>query len=251
MPKIQTSTLTQQIVDLLKQRILNGELLSGQRVWAADLAEEIGVSMAPVKEALLILQGEGLIINMPRRGSIVRQFTSQDVRELIYIRHLVESDAAAKAIALERVTPELIERLTFHNEAIGTFRTADGGFSDRVVPYDHDRRFHDHLVDACGNKLLTEWYRRLNLQAHIIRLSLWKIGMRGDKTYEEHRLIIAAMKRRNQAAVRKAIKAHLDSIINDFNQAAQKNELDIYEHVEKTLPHGRRQLKSIARSNES
>ncbi|MGD8291206.1 MAG: GntR family transcriptional regulator [Desulfobacterales bacterium] len=251
MPKIQTSTLTQQIVDLLKQRILNGELLSGQRVWAADLAEEIGVSMAPVKEALLILQGEGLIINMPRRGSIVRQFTSQDVRELIYIRHLVESDAAAKAIALERVTPELIERLTSHNEAIGTFRTADGGFSDRVVPYDHDRRFHDHLVDACGNKLLTEWYRRLNLQAHIIRLSLWKIGMRGDKTYEEHRSIIAAMKRRNQAAVRKAIKAHLDSIINDFNQAAQKNELDIYEQAGKTLPHGRRQQKSIARPNES
>ena len=59
-PKIQTSTLTQQVVDFLKQRILDGELQSGQRVWAAELAEEFGVSIAPVKEALLILQGEGL-----------------------------------------------------------------------------------------------------------------------------------------------------------------------------------------------
>ena len=249
--KIQTSTLTQQIVDLLKQRILDGELLSGQRIWAADLATEIGVSMAPVKEALLILQGEGLIINMPRRGSIVRQFNLQDVKELIYIRHLVETDAAANAIAQDNVTPDLIERLTSHNEAIGTFRTAEGGFSDRIVPYDHDRRFHDNLVDACGNKLLTEWYRRLNLQAHIIRMAIWNIGLRGDKTYEEHRAIIEAMTRKDQPAARKAIKAHLDSIIHDFNRAAQKNKLAFSEQAEGSLPHGRRQLKSMPKSTES
>ena len=67
---IQTSTLTQQVVNLLKQRILDGELLSGQRVWAADLAQEFGVSLAPIKEALLILQGEGLIINVQNQQSL-------------------------------------------------------------------------------------------------------------------------------------------------------------------------------------
>jgi DNA-binding GntR family transcriptional regulator len=98
---------------------------------------------------------------------------------------------------------------------------------------------------------VTEWYRRLNLQAHIIRLALWKIGMRGDKTYNEHQSIIVAMTRKDQPAVRKAIKAHLDSILNDFNQAAQRNELDVYEQVDRTRPHGRRHLKSIARPNKS
>jgi DNA-binding GntR family transcriptional regulator len=242
--KIQTSTFTQQIVDLLKQRILDGKLLSGQRVWAADLAKEIGVSMAPVKEALLILQGEGLIINMPRRGSIVRQFTPQDVQELIYIRHLVEADAATTAITRGNITPDLIERLTSHNEAIGKFRTAGGGFSERVVPYGHDRQFHDNLVDACGNKLLTEWYQRLNFQAHIIRLAIWNIGPRGDKTYKEHQAIIEAMATKDRTAARKAIKAHLDSIIKDFSQAAQKNGLTFGEQAEGRSHHGRRQLKS-------
>jgi DNA-binding GntR family transcriptional regulator len=242
-PKIQTSTLTQQIVDLLKRKILDGELLSGQRVWAADLAKEIGVSMAPVKEALLILQGEGLIINVPRRGSIIRQFSVQDVQELIYIRHLVEADAAASAISRDNITPDLIERLTSHNKAIGKFRTAEGGFSELAVPYEHDRRFHDILVDACGNKMLAEWYQRLNFQAHIIRLVIWKIGLRGNKTYEEHNAIIKAMAHKNRPAARKAIKTHMDSILNDFIQMARKNELAYDDQTDVVLPHGRRQLK--------
>ena len=243
MSLIQTSTLTQQVVDLLKQRILDGELLSGQRVWAADLAQEFGVSLAPVKEALLILQGEGLIINVPRRGSIVRQFTARDVEEMIYIRNLVEADAATSAIKQGNITPELIERLTSHNEIIGTFRTPEGGFSDRVIPYGHDRRFHDILVDACGKNLLTEWYRRLNVQAQIVRLAIWNIGPRGDKTYKEHRAIIEAMANNDQKTVRKAIKVHLDSIVSDFEKAIHQNENRLGEQEERKLPHGRRQLK--------
>lgn len=243
-PKIQTSTLTQQIVNFLKQRILDGELRSGQRVWAAELAAEFGVSIAPVKEALLILQGGGLIKNVPRRGSVVRQFSPQDVEELIYVRHLVEADAAASAIRQGNVTPELIASLTFHNDAIGSYRTLEGEFSDRIVPYEHDRRFHDIIVDACGNKLLTEWYQRLNDQAQIIRVAIWNIGSRGDKTYEEHRAIIEAMAAADQKAARTAVKAHLDSILADFYPAIQSNAAGLSDQSSGALPHGRRKLKS-------
>ena len=84
----------------------------------------------------------------------------------------MEADAAASAIKQGNITPELIARLTSHNEAIGSYRTQEGEFSDRIVPYEHDRRFHDTLVDACGKKLLTEWYQRLNDQAQIIRVAI-------------------------------------------------------------------------------
>ncbi len=243
-PKIQTSTLTQQVVDFLKQRILDGELQSGQRVWAAELAEEFGVSIAPVKEALLILQGEGLIKNVPRRGSVVRQFSPRDVEELIYIRHLIEADAAACAIKQDHITQELLASLTSHNEAIGSYRTEEGGFSDRIVPYEHDRQFHDIIVAACGKKLLAEWYQRLNDQAQIIRVAIWNIGSRGDKTYEEHRAIIEAMAAADPKAVRKAVKAHLDSILADFNQAIESNQIVLNDQRDGALPHGRRKLKS-------
>ncbi len=243
-PKIQTSTLTQQIVNFLKQRILDGELRSGERVWAAELAEEFGVSIAPVKEALLILQGEGLIKNVPRRGSVVRQFTPQDVEDLIYIRHLIEADAAANAIKQGNITPKLLASLTSHNEAIGSYRTEEGGFSDRIVPYEHDRQFHDIIVAACGKKLLAELYQRLNDQAQIIRVAIWNIGSRGDKTYEEHRAIIEAMAAADQKAVRKAVKYHLDSIFADFNRAVKSNQIVLSGQRNGALPHGRRNLKT-------
>jgi DNA-binding GntR family transcriptional regulator len=98
-------------------------------------------------------------------------------------------------------------------------------------------------VDACGKNLLTEWYRRLNVQAQIVRLAIWNIGPRGDKTYKEHRAIIEAMANNDQKTVRKAIKVHLDSIVSDFEKAIHQNENRLGEQEERKLPHGRRQLK--------
>ena len=102
----------------------------------------------------------------------------------------------------------------------------------------------DIIVDACGKKLLTEWYQRLDVQAQIIRVAIWNIGSRGDKTYEEHRAIIEAMAAMDRKTARKAVKAHLDSIVSDFNQAILTNQTSLGEHGEWTLPHGRRQLKT-------
>ena len=218
--KIQKETLTRQVVDLITHRILRGELKSGQRIWAADLAEEFGVSLIPVKEALLILQGEGLITNISRRGSVVRQFTSRDVHELIMVRELIETHAADYAIADGRVDDKLISDLTRHNEAIGAARDKEGGFAKPALSYDHDRRFHDILVRACGNNLLMEWYQRLNTQVQIIRFAFWNINPRGDQTYNEHNAIIRGMRSRNPGTAKEAIKAHLESIAKDFDRAA-------------------------------
>ena len=86
-------TLTQQICALLKSKIINGNLIAGNRIWADDLANELGVSIAPVKEALLILSGEGLINNIPRRGSVVRTFSFKEMHELFDVRRMVEIEA--------------------------------------------------------------------------------------------------------------------------------------------------------------
>ena len=241
--KIHTGTLTQQVVGLLKQRILDGKLMSGQRVWATDLAQEFGVSLIPVKDALLILQGEGLIINVPRRGSIVRQFSLRDVHELIHIRQLIEIDAVALIIKNGAVTRELIHDLTRHNKTIGERRSTDGTFMDRAIPFEHDHEFHALMVGACGNRLLTEWYERLNSQAQVIRLSFWNIGPRGDKTYREHAAIIEGLARQDLPASRRAIRAHLDSVIADFNHKIKSEEMELKSQGHPALPEGRRNRK--------
>jgi DNA-binding GntR family transcriptional regulator len=244
--KIQTSTITQQVVDLLKERILNGELVSGQRIWAADLADEFGVSLIPVKDALLILQGEGLIINVPRRGSIVRQFTLRDVMELLHVRQIIEIDAANLIIDNPAVIDNMLAELSQHNEIISKERNEQGGWRKRSVSFESDHGFHNALVGSCGNNLLIEWYTRLNTQAQIIRLSFWNIGPRGDKTFYEHDAIIQAIKKRDLPATHQAIKSHLDSIKVDYQKAVEEGlvTIGLIEEGPAELPHGRRQLKS-------
>jgi DNA-binding GntR family transcriptional regulator len=244
--KIQTTTITQQIVALLKERILNGELIAGQRVWAADLAKEFGVSLIPVKDALLILQGEGLTINVPRRGSIVRQFTLRDVMEHLHVRQIIELDAAKSILGKQNHIDELLEGLSRHNEALGKARDENGGWAGRVIPFEHDHSFHKLFVGACDNRLLKEWYQRLNSQGQVIRLSFWNLGPRGDKTYNEHAAIMKGLEKRDLALTRKALKDHLESIMMDYQQAVDEGNVDlgIVEDGAIELPHGRRQLKN-------
>ena len=111
-------TLTQQICALLKSKIINGELVSGNRIWADELAEDLGVSIAPVKEALLILSGEGLINNIPRRGSVVRSFSLTEMYELYDVRRLVEIEALEIMFRRKLVTDEFVTKLKSINGKI-------------------------------------------------------------------------------------------------------------------------------------
>ena len=133
-PGIQRATLTVQIVDQLKKRILDGVLVSGDRIWAAQLAEEFGTSIIPVKEALLILQAENFITNVPRRGSIIRRFTRLEMEELYDLREMIEIEALRRAKAAGTLDDSLIQSLTECNEQIGALRR-NGGFSDQAAAF--------------------------------------------------------------------------------------------------------------------
>ena len=216
-------TLTQQICSLLKSRIIDGKLVSGDRIWADALAKDLGVSIAPVKEALLILSGEGLIVNVPRRGSAVRSFTYKEMCELYDIRRLLEQEAVDIMFAKSLVTDEFVEELDAVNTAIGNLRK-DQEFTDRSAAFELDWKFHEIFILNCDHGLLMELYSRLNTQAQIIRYSSWNIGPRGDKTYFEHDAIVKALQARNAEEAKSAIEAHLGSILRDFVKVLEENE---------------------------
>ncbi len=239
------STLTDQIADLLKRRILDGELESGDRLWAADLAEELGTSIVPVKEALIILQSEGLVSNVPRRGSIIRQFALKEMEELYDIRELIELKALDLMFAQSEQLPALVKRLAACNAEIGMLREGME-FRDRAAAHGHDRSFHDQLVAASGHGALTHWYSRLNNQVQIIRYASFHIGPRGEKTYVEHEQIIDALARMDQDLAKTAVIAHLDSIRADFRKTISETSQEGEEvsGSARPLPHGRRNKKS-------
>ncbi len=216
-------TLTQQICALLKSKIIDGELVAGSRIWADELATQLEVSIAPVKEALLILSGEGLIVNVPRRGSIVRSFTYKEMSELYDVRKLLELEALEIMFKRSLITDELVLDLQEINTKIGRLRK-NGEFRDRSAAYELDWKFHERFVASCDHGLLGELYARLNTQAQIIRYSSWNIGPRGDKTYFEHDALVRALEERNIVEARNAISAHLGSILQDFAKTIEKGE---------------------------
>ena len=235
-------TLTKQVCSFLKSQIINGELVAGDRIWADTLAETLGVSIAPVKEALLILTGEGLIHSIPRRGSIIRVFSVVEVKQLYDVRRMFELEALHIIFSSNLVTDELVDSLDEINRSIGQLRN-NGEFVDRKAAYELDWKFHDCFMQSCQQDLLIELYARLNTQAQIIRCSSWNIGPRGDKTFNEHQALIDALYKRDINFAIKAIKSHVGSIVVDFEQSIagdENNSVEIGRKQKVSLPSGRR-----------
>lgn len=214
---INKQTLSQQVVQELKRRILEGELQTGQRIWAADLVEEMGVSMAPVKDALIVLQGEGLIVNVPRRGAIVREFSLKEVVDLYDIRAMVECEAIQRGFVAGKINEEMIEELVRLNELLGQERLGET-FAKNERAYELDWKFHNVLLSGCDNLLLVDWYKKLNTQSQIIRLASYNAGPRGEQTYLEHKAIITALQNGDVEQTTAAVKGHLFSIESAFRQ---------------------------------
>ena len=235
-------TLTQQICNLLKRKILDGILTSGMRIWADNLAQELEVSVAPVKEALLILSGEGLIRNIPRRGSLVRQFSVREMHELYQMRRLLEVEALQIMFDKNLITDEFVDELQIINRQIGR-QIRHGEFSDRNAAFELDWEFHQKFMHNCQHNLLIELYSRLNTQAQIIRFSSWNIGPRGDKTFNEHDALVGALTMRDLAAAKLSVAAHLGSILTDFDQTFNSSKGDdlLSTATQEQLPNGSRE----------
>jgi len=104
--QIQFKTLTQLVVELLREKIVSGEIITGARIQQDKLAQEFNVSKNPVREALIILQAEGFIDNISNKGAIVASISAEQVDELFMLRVLIETDlliASLRNISLEKL----------------------------------------------------------------------------------------------------------------------------------------------------
>jgi DNA-binding GntR family transcriptional regulator len=136
------------VARLLRKAILDGRLQPGQPLRERALAEELGISRTPIREALFILQGEGLVGLTPNRGATVRTITATDIAEIYALRAVLESHAAATAA--EHVTDADLARL---EEAYARLeRIGDHGIAHEQA--DADLQFHAAIAHAAGNQLL-------------------------------------------------------------------------------------------------
>lgn len=177
------------VADLLRRAIYEGRLAPGERLREVEIATEIGVSRTPVREALLILQTEGLVRAEPNRGSVVRSYTMEELVDFIQIRGMLQAYAAAQAAA--RITPEQLARL--HDCCDVLEGLVD---STEVVPVvEATLRFHDVVVSAAGSRMLADVIRTAAGMPLMYRVFTWDTPETRRNTLRHLRKITDALER--------------------------------------------------------
>jgi DNA-binding GntR family transcriptional regulator len=187
------------VLGTLRPAILSGELPRGMRLIEEEIAARLGVSRGPVREALAVLEQEGLVTMQPRRGASVVGVTERDIRELYDLRRLLETHAAGLAAANAR--PEDIDYLNGLSERLS--ERARGAQLDALSPV--DIVFHRHLfVMANQLRLRAAWERLAGIQESLLTIT------DSHRPHDvRHRYIVDALEAGDPAAARQAIEVHL------------------------------------------
>jgi DNA-binding GntR family transcriptional regulator len=155
-------SLTALAADELRAMILRGDLAPGDRVVENRLTAELGISRPPLREALRVLEHEGLVVQTPRRGASVRELTLQDIYEIVTLREDLEAMAVRLGVPVR--DPALLAPL---HEAVEILeRQAAAGAEDTAV--EDTVRFHRALVGLAGHGRVDEAYRALSLQLRVV-----------------------------------------------------------------------------------
>jgi DNA-binding GntR family transcriptional regulator len=202
------------VYDYAKAGILGRRFASHDLLTEGDLAAAVGVSRTPVREALLRLQADGLIRLLPKRGALVLPVTPGEMADVLETRRLIETFAVRKAVA--DAGPALADRLEHH---LDRMRQAQRMRAARDYA-EADRDFHDEIVAATGNDILTTLYRSLRdrqLRMGVVNLldentgSVDPAGVaRMRANIADHEAIRQAIVSRSVRAGEAAVSAHLE-----------------------------------------
>lgn len=204
-------TLSDQLVNLVRDRILSGLVAPNSAIRQDALAGELGISKIPLREALARLEQEGLVQSQANRGFFVRGLTTAEAEEVYALRLKLEPDAIA--MASERATE------ADHQAALGTLATLyqvtdEGG--EGVGAF--NRAFHLALLRPSGQMITVNILERLHvLSERYVRKHLEPLG-RDERANEEHRQMIDAWVSRDLKTLRTLTAAHIQQTLDDLRQ---------------------------------
>jgi DNA-binding GntR family transcriptional regulator len=196
---IHTLSLREQVVEQIRTAIIEGRLKPNDHIVEAALTQKMGVSRTPVREALILLEREGLVIASPNRGFFVRAFTPDDVRHIFTMRITLENFAAE--LVIDRLDESDFRHL---NHLIDQQRQEiDQDNFERARST--DMAFHRHLIAASNHPLLARSWGELVAQvAALLHVRYAAQVMDEYQVIEDHRRIVAAYRARDLAAVMQA-----------------------------------------------
>jgi len=189
----------------LRQAILTGELQPGERLMEIHLANRLGVSRTPIREAIRKLELDGLVTMVPRKGAEVAQITEKNLKDVLEVRRAL--DILAVELACERMSQEELQKL---REACDTFakmtETKDASAIAKA-----DVALHDIITNATGNARLVQMVNNLAEQMYRYRFEYIKDTANHARLIEEHEEIYDAIVSKDKQKAAQAAGLHIDN----------------------------------------
>lgn len=188
----------------LRRAILMEELKAGERLTEIHLADKLGVSRTPIREAIRKLELEGLVIMIPRRGTVVAEITEKSLKDVLEVRRVL--DMLSAELACERMDEDGKKAL---EKACRDFARAikNGDLSDIAQK---DVTLHNIIVEASGNNVLQQMVGNLSEQMYRYRVKYLKDDSSYETLLKEHQGIYESIIKRDKQAAARLAKEHID-----------------------------------------
>src|SRR5665648_92392 len=199
--------LSKKVYRILKARIIKGGLTQGGKLFEAKIAEQLGVSRTPVREAIKGLAAEGLVKMTPNQGVVVINVSIEDLQEVLQVRRVLEG--LATSMAAEKIHPEETAKLEGIIQKMSTIISKP---KPDVTAYSElNAQFHNLILNACGNKRLMKICNDLSSSDHRFRIrSLRNNPERLKYSLQEHQDIVEALKRKDTEQADRLSQIHIN-----------------------------------------
>lgn len=193
------------VFNTLREAILKGDLKPGERLMELQLASQLGVSRTPIREAIRMLEQEGLAITMPRKGAEVAKMTLKGMEDVLEIRAAL--DELASQLACERITEEQLVRLEENKKAFEEILKTE---NVKAIA-EADVNFHDVIYEATGNPKLVGMLNNLREQVYRYRVEYLKNVNNYPILIKEHEDIYQSLLKRNKEEATLSIREHVEN----------------------------------------
>lgn len=203
-----TQNLSEQIYEIILQRIISGKYKTGGRINPNQLALEFNISRSPIKDALNKLYGAGIIDISSRKGHYVRKLSKKEVIDLFEFRLMLEVEAAKKSIQF--LSNEDYELLKKNVEQ--SIKIAEKNSTSIVVKmFELDRDFHKMIISRTKNKLISQMYGNIHILSHAARIQFDEDRNRTLAAQKEHHGILKAIINKDLKEIEYTITNHLEN----------------------------------------
>jgi DNA-binding GntR family transcriptional regulator len=200
---LERKSIAGKVADTLRNRIVLGEMTPGSRIIERLVCAELNVSRTPVREALKLLEADGIVEISRNRGARVTEYTPNEALELFDVIAVLESLAAERLAA--SITIDTLADLEELHARMLTFYRAGA-----IEPYfDTNTQIHDMVIRACGNAALEEAHRRVTARARRGRFLAIMDPARLDQAVEEHQELMAALRSKDSLTAAAVWRTHL------------------------------------------